>query len=237
MRDSFIFKKQWRDGIDILSPTEQAEAYNAILDYALESKPYQGANVMIKMLLALITKQIDDNNTRYAEISEQRRQAANKRWEDANASKSIQEDANASKSTGCTNMHYDSDSDSDSDSVYDSVSDMNNTSLKESNKEKGKSKSKSTFKPPTLQEVTDYCLEKGYKIDAEYFVCHYQSNGWKQSNGNPIKDWKAAIVTWTKRQKQFNSKQENDKRYAAQHGTEPSNFDNLTESSFKFTDN
>ena len=67
------------------------------------------------------------------------------------------------------------------------------------NKENNKKKTARRFTPPTLQEVQDYCNERGNNIDPEHFLAFYEANGWKQSNGNAIKNWKACIVTWEKR--------------------------------------
>lgn len=38
-------------------------------------------------------------------------------------------------------------------------------------------------------------------MDPELFVAHYEANGWKQGRGKPIVKWKAAVVTWEKRDK------------------------------------
>ena len=54
------------------------------------------------------------------------------------------------------------------------------------------------FKPPSLSEVQDYCDEKKYQVDAESFIGFYESNGWKVGK-NPMKNWKAALTTWQKR--------------------------------------
>jgi hypothetical protein len=55
------------------------------------------------------------------------------------------------------------------------------------------------FVPPTVAQVHEHCLEKGYDIDAEAFVAFYDSKGWMIGK-NKMKDWKRAIVTWVKRQ-------------------------------------
>lgn len=33
-------------------------------------------------------------------------------------------------------------------------------------------------------------------MNAEKFVAFYEANGWVQSGGKPIRDWKAALTTW-----------------------------------------
>lgn len=77
---------------------------------------------------------------------------------------------------------------------------------KERNKGAGASSSK--FKPPTVDEAAAYANEfskakrsegevwPNKPFDADMFVDYYTTNGWKQSNGNPIKDWKAAVRNW-----------------------------------------
>lgn len=69
-------------------------------------------------------------------------------------------------------------------------------------KESVKKNTASRFTPPTFDEVQSYCNERKNSIDVEHFIAHYTANGWKQSNGNPIKDWKACVITWEKRDKE-----------------------------------
>ena len=54
------------------------------------------------------------------------------------------------------------------------------------------------FVKPTLDEVQAYCLERQNSVDPESFIDFYESNGWKVGK-NPMKDWKAAVRTWERR--------------------------------------
>ena len=54
------------------------------------------------------------------------------------------------------------------------------------------------FSPPSVREIEDYCTEKGFLLDAERFVDYYASIGWRVGK-NPMKDWRAAVRTWVKK--------------------------------------
>ena len=54
------------------------------------------------------------------------------------------------------------------------------------------------FIPPTVDEVKEYIDSVGSQVDAESFVAFYESKGWMVGK-NKMKSWKAAIVTWEKR--------------------------------------
>ena len=78
-----------------------------------------------------------------------------------------------------------------------------NKNIKETNtKEKS-----SRFSPPSLEEVTAFCKERNNNIDPEQFIAFYESKGWKIGK-NPMKDWKAAIITWEKRRKEEHPEEE-----------------------------
>ena len=56
---------------------------------------------------------------------------------------------------------------------------------------------------PSVQEVAEYIRDRGSNVDAQRFVDFYTSNGWKVGK-NPMKDWKAAVRTWEKRDEKPN---------------------------------
>ena len=50
-----------------------------------------------------------------------------------------------------------------------------------------------------MEEVRAYYTERGNLVDPETFVDFYTANGWTQGHGKPIRDWKACVRTWEKR--------------------------------------
>lgn len=55
------------------------------------------------------------------------------------------------------------------------------------------------FVKPTPAEVDAYIRERGYTgFDGEGFCAYYESVGWKVGR-NPMKDWKSACTTWSRR--------------------------------------
>lgn len=54
---------------------------------------------------------------------------------------------------------------------------------------------KKRFIKPTLEEIKQYCIERGNKVDAQHFFDYYESNGWRVGK-NSMKNWQAAVRTW-----------------------------------------
>lgn len=64
--------------------------------------------------------------------------------------------------------------------------------------------SRKRFAPPALAVVEAYVANKGLtNVDPAAFYDFYESNGWKQSRGKPIVDWRAACRNWDRRQAEF----------------------------------
>ncbi len=57
------------------------------------------------------------------------------------------------------------------------------------------------FIPPTVEEVSDYCFERGNTVNPETFVDFYSAKGWMLGK-NKMKDWKAAVRTWERKEKE-----------------------------------
>ena len=68
------------------------------------------------------------------------------------------------------------------------------------------------FAPPTTEEVSEYCKERGNKVDPQKFVDFYTMKGWMVGK-NKMKDWRAAVRTWERsepKQGRMSSRQQDD---------------------------
>lgn len=70
--------------------------------------------------------------------------------------------------------------------------------------------SRTRMKRPTVEEVQEYISLNNYAVNAERFVDYYESNGWKVGR-NPMKDWKACVRTWHKKEQDNLNKQRQQK--------------------------
>lgn len=57
---------------------------------------------------------------------------------------------------------------------------------------------------PEREEIEAYCRERKNGIDADYFYNYYAATGWKVGQ-NPVRDWKALVRAWEKRDQQRSS--------------------------------
>lgn len=74
--------------------------------------------------------------------------------------------------------------------------------------ELGKSKvNKDTvrFVKPNLDEIRDYILDDNLNVDANTFFDYYESNGWVVGK-NKMKDWKATLRNWSRKNVQSKPK-------------------------------
>ena len=60
-------------------------------------------------------------------------------------------------------------------------------------------KGSSHFQKPTLEDIRQYCISRGNNVDPEQFLNFYESKGWMVGK-TPMRDWRAAIRTWEKRE-------------------------------------
>lgn len=59
----------------------------------------------------------------------------------------------------------------------------------------------SRFQKPSIEEIRQYCSSRGNNVDPDQFFNFYESKGWTIGK-SPMKDWRAAVRTWEKREKE-----------------------------------
>ena len=118
--------------------------------------------------------------------------AANARWD---AEADANDDANSD-----SNAHAEVDAQEDAEA---------DASLKKRERE-SESKNKppkrggTKFVPPSFEEAESYRVKAGLTFtDTRRFLDYYESVGWVQGRGKPIKDWKACMRNWNTRQKEW----------------------------------
>ena len=70
---------------------------------------------------------------------------------------------------------------------------------------KKESKNRESTHAPSYEDVKEYVSQMGYQMDPAAFYDYYSEQDWHKNNGQPIKDWKASVRTWERREKQFKS--------------------------------
>lgn len=59
----------------------------------------------------------------------------------------------------------------------------------------------SHFQKPSMEDIRAYCISRANNVDPEQFFNFYESKGWTIGK-SPMKDWRAAVRTWEKREKE-----------------------------------
>lgn len=221
MKDSFVFYREWLDGLSKLDTTLKAELLDAIIAYGLDGKKNQ-LSPMAEIVFGFIKPRLDKDAEKYEQICERNRENGKKGGApkgNQNARKNNPNNPMGYKTTETTqNNPINPNNPKQHDMIlYDNDMILNdNTISKEIEKEKkDKDKSlskKNKFIKPSVDDVYAYILEKGYNVDAEHFVSYYESNGWKVGR-NQMKDWRAAVRTWAKNNITLNNNHNNGNNY------------------------
>ena len=161
--------------LEKLQPAEVGRLILAALKYDATGEQPASLPGKEDLIWPMIMAQIDRANASYEAKCETNRQNALKRY-----------DGMRPHTTACDGTQYNKNT----------IQDEDNTKTK-TNTEGVKGKAVA-FRPPKLEEVEAYCLERGNGVDPQHFIDYYTSNGWRVGR-NPMKDWKAAVRTWEKK--------------------------------------
>lgn len=204
MRNNFLFYLEWVDQLEVMGENggNISELFVAIKQYIETGEVVIDLDPLAQLTFNQMKSQIDRDAERYADVSEKRRKAAEKRWKsgekaeqgdatecnamqmDAKGCKQQQRDTNAS-------LNDDEDEDDDEDDINNNITIHPLTpSL-----QPPAITNPRRFTPPSVDEVAEYCRQRGNQVDPVAFVNFYESKGWMVGK-TKMKKWKAAVVTW-----------------------------------------
>lgn len=174
MRDSFVLYTKIKETVEKLTEEQKGILLQAILDYETD-KAVEINDPVVEIAFIPIRQDLDFTNAKWDETKKARSEAGKRSAEakKQNATKPNNVEQSPTKSTVNENVY-----------VYENVY------VKESKR----------FAPPSVDEVKEYCRERNNNVDAGSFVDFYTSKGWKVG-GQAMKDWKAAVRTWERRDK------------------------------------
>ena len=190
MKDWFKARNIWGAAITALSDEEAGRLAKAIWAFTMngEITEIEGAG---KGILAMILLTLGQDAERDDEISVKRSMATagircQKMPDDGKSNQMISNDIK------CNQMISNDDNKNKNKNI-----DKEKESESESNIRPMK-----RFIPPTVDEVKEYCDERGvYLIDPQQFVDYYEARGWMLTKNRRMVDWRAAVRTWEKNER------------------------------------
>ena len=195
-KESFILHTDAWDILKDFSDEQCGRLLKALLCYQIGAE-IPVLDVATKVAFSFMSAQMDRDNEKYSQMVEKRRAAGKK---SAEARQQTQANANTCQQV-LTSVNH-TDTDTDTDTVTDTDTDtVFHRGVKGGAKAPTTTrKQTAVFKKPTVEEVEQYCRDRDNSIDAEAFVDYYEANGWRVGK-NPMKDWKAAVRTWERKEK------------------------------------
>lgn len=184
--ESFVFYRSFRDAIEEMDDSEKLATLLAICDYALYGVEPKLDGVMSRAVFTVAKPSIDANKT--------------KRKNGKNGGRPKKETAGFSKENQRFSKSESTDTETDTETESETDTDTGTN--------KADKPPRAQFVVPRVEEVQAYIDEKGYTgIDAAAFVDYYTANGWMVGK-HKMKDWKAAVRNWARREKKDDSRME-----------------------------
>lgn len=191
--DSFIFYRSFYEAIKGIPDNDRLNIYDSICEYALNHKDC-AETVIAKGMMQLITPQIDANFRRRKNGSNGGRPAT---------AKSGEEPEDRAEMDGEKNLNVTETKPNHNLNVTETKPKLNLTITKGKpndnvnanvNVNANGNVRKKSFIPPTIQEVKAYCQERNNGVDPQRFYDYYSAAGWKDRNGDPVKNWKQKMI-------------------------------------------
>lgn len=192
-KNSFILYTDYFEQIEMLTMEQRGALLTACMMYQL-GRELPPMDDFTKMAYLFISADMRRNNAKYEGIVEQRRIAGQKGG--------FQKQANLAKLANASDAKQNlaNLADNDNENVNDNETDKENDTkdvAKTDNEPSGSSSAgPSGSEPPSFKDVCDEVHDQGYTVSAMKFFEYYQKNGWKTTEGEPIRNWRTMLKVW-----------------------------------------
>lgn len=192
-----VMHESYRKKLAKLEPLQQLEMIYAMMDYA-GGKDVSFDDPAMDMMFEFVKERIDADTENHKKALDAHSVAGKKgaaaRWGKRSENGN---NGNDGKNDDAISANGNDGGDGN-DSILISNKILISSKEKESKEKKPPAGGRSPFVPPTLEEVEEYCRERGNNLSAQGFVNFYKANGWKVGK-NPMEDWRAAVLAWEAR--------------------------------------
>jgi len=203
-KNSFVLYNSFYEPIRDLTLEEKGKLLDVFFQYQINGKIPE-LSPAVKMAFGFIKPHFDRDFEKWENIKKKRSEAGKRGAKATNDQRSQQTPANADT---CQQTSTNPAKPANADTCQQSSTKpaVNVNVIKKKNIKKKKN-IEEIFLKPTIPEIEKYCKERKSNIDPHCFYDHYESNGWK-INKNSMKDWKATIRNWERRNKVQTNKSE-----------------------------
>ena len=173
-----LYHAEYKNVRDILSQSQKGDLLDALMTFGETGEIYTGDDPLVNMAFNIHASAIRRTEEKYLNRCQRNAENIRKRWEkQKTASDTIEYDRIPTDTTGYK---------------------QGETKTKTETKTE---KKRNIFIPPTVEQVAEYCQERGNTINAQQFVDYYEARGWELKQGQKMKDWKASVRTWESNQR------------------------------------
>ena len=200
-KESYMLYRGWNPLFENLPKEQLGELFYAICCYQ-SGKEYTIENPLIKGVFEMVLMQFKKDEEKYISNCEAKakngKKGAESRWQDDNNNTSENgKNSKCHSEDGKNGKCYFSHNEEKTEMAKMAIEEEEE--VEEVPTVPKKREARKRFSPPSAAEVMEYCRERENAVDAESFVDFYAAKGWKVGNA-PMKDWKAAVRTWEKRE-------------------------------------
>lgn len=184
---AFTWHPKFTDAImKINNPNERLEAFEAIARYGSYGEEQEPSSFACSIIYTFAKDDIDNSHSKRAGGSKGgSKLASNEASKLASKlpNKLASEDKTTSEQASLEAKH-----------TYIQTNKQTNKQERESKERKRKA-----FSPPSRADVEAFVCDANITLNIDRFMDYYSAQGWKLSNGNAMKDWKAAARNWSRR--------------------------------------